>query len=104
MFLILNPRDALFGGRTNAFKLYHKCEAGEKIKYYDFTSLYPFVQKYCRYPVGHPIIITENFGNVLDYFGIIKCKILPPKRLYIPVCQQELMASWFSHYAQPAQN
>ena len=36
----INPRDALFGGRTNAFKLYHKCKSDEKIKYCDFTSLY----------------------------------------------------------------
>ena len=28
----LQPRDAFFGGRTNAAKLFHKCENGEKIK------------------------------------------------------------------------
>lgn len=33
----LNPRDSLFGGRTNAFKLYHKCSENEKIKYIDYT-------------------------------------------------------------------
>jgi len=33
----LKPRDALFGGRTNAAKLYHKCAVDEKIKYYDVT-------------------------------------------------------------------
>ncbi len=27
----LKPRDALFGDRTNAAKLYHKCGDGEKI-------------------------------------------------------------------------
>ena len=74
----INPRDALFGGRTNAFKLYYKCKNGEKIKYCDFTSLYPYVQKYCSYPLGHPFIITENFGNIFDYYGLIKCKIVPP--------------------------
>lgn len=35
----LNPRDAFFGGRTNALKLYHEGPA----KYVDFTSLYPWV-------------------------------------------------------------
>ena len=29
----LEPRDAFFGGRTNAAKLYHQCEGGEKIRY-----------------------------------------------------------------------
>ena len=81
----INPRDALFGGRTNAFKLYHKCRSDEKIKYCDFTSLYPYVQKYYSYPIGHPEIITENFSNTSDYFGLIKCKIIPPRNLYIPV-------------------
>ncbi|CAF1090527.1 unnamed protein product [Brachionus calyciflorus] len=76
----LNPGDALFGGRTNGIKLYYKCKQGEEIKYKDFTSLYPSVQKYCPYPVGHPNIVTENFGDVRKYFGLIKCKILPPKK------------------------
>lgn len=40
----LNPRDAFFGGRTNAVQLYYEGKA----KYIDFTSLYPWVNKYCR--------------------------------------------------------
>ena len=28
----LEPRDALYGGRTNASKLYHECEADEQIR------------------------------------------------------------------------
>lgn len=35
----LNPRNAFFGGRTNAVKLFHEGNA----KYVDFTSLYPWV-------------------------------------------------------------
>jgi hypothetical protein len=83
--LPLNPRDAFFGGRTNALKLYYRIKVGEKIRYIDFTSLYPFVQKYCRYPVGHPEIITKKFKDISSYFGFIKCKVIPPKQLYIPV-------------------
>lgn len=40
----LNPRDAFFGGRTNAIKLYHEGPA----KYIDFTSLYPWCNKYAQ--------------------------------------------------------
>lgn len=40
----LNPRDAFYGGRTNAIKL----QSEGKIKYVDFTSLYPWTNKYCR--------------------------------------------------------
>ncbi|CAF0964145.1 unnamed protein product [Brachionus calyciflorus] len=47
----------------------------------DFTSLYPAVQKYCRYPN----IVTENLGNIRNYFGIITCKVLPPIKLFFPV-------------------
>jgi G:T-mismatch repair DNA endonuclease (very short patch repair protein) len=32
------PRDAYFGGRTNAVKLYYKCRGAEKIHYMDITS------------------------------------------------------------------
>jgi len=66
-------------------KLYHKCTGNEKIGYVDITSLYPCVQKYCNYPIGHPELHTENFGDVNKYFGIIKCKVLPPRELYFPV-------------------
>ena len=81
----LNPRDSFFGGRTNASKLHYKVKGEEKIKYVDFTSLYPWTNKYCRYPVGHPEIITQDFGNIKEYFGIAKVKILPPRGLYHPV-------------------
>ena len=33
----LTPRDALFGGKTNAIKLHHKCTPDEKIKYMDLS-------------------------------------------------------------------
>lgn len=81
----LNPRHALFGGRTNALRLHYRVQNDEKINYVDFTSLYPYVQKYCEFPVGHPTIIHENFNDISNYFGIIKCKIIPPRGLYIPV-------------------
>ena len=62
-------RKALYGGRTNALKLYHNCENGEKIRYIDVTSLYPYVQKYGIFPKGHPRIITDVFDyNFNAYF------------------------------------
>ena len=81
----LLPRDALYGGRTNAFKLHHACDEDTRIHYFDFTSVYPYVQKIGKYPVGHPSVLTENFNYSTYYFGLIKCIILPPKKLYIPV-------------------
>ena len=81
----LEPRDTFFGGRTNAVKLYHKVGPGEKIKYVDFTSLYPTVNKYDEYPIGHPEVILENFRGIAEYFGLAKVKVLPPRSLYHPV-------------------
>ena len=79
--LPLNPRDALSGGRTETISLYHE----GVIDYIDFTSLYPYVQKYGKFPIGHPEIITENFQDLNNYFGLIYCKVLPPRQLYLPV-------------------
>ena len=61
----LEPRDAFFGGRTNAVRLHHHSEDGETIHYQDVTSLYPWVNKYSCYPIGHPSIITE-FDDAQD--------------------------------------
>lgn len=84
----LNPRDAFFGGRTGVCKLYHEVSRGEKILYYDVTSLYPFINKYSKYPIGVPrVLIGKSLEgrSVFDINGIIKCVVLPPKRLYHPV-------------------
>ena len=69
----LEPRLALFGGRTNAARLFHHVEEGEKVQYVDYCSLYPWCNKYGRYPLGHPKIITENFAPIDQYFGLVKC-------------------------------
>nr|XP_055068853.1 uncharacterized protein LOC129450248 [Misgurnus anguillicaudatus] len=81
----LKPRDALFGGRTNAYKLYHKAAEGEKIRYVDFTSLYPFCQAKKCYPIGHPQIILKDFEPLENYYGLIKASVLPPRKLLHPV-------------------
>lgn len=72
-------------GRTNGCTLYKRASRGTKIKYVDFTSLYPFVNKMARYPIGHPEIITREFDDITTYFGLAKVKILPPRRLFHPV-------------------
>ena len=81
----LDIRQSFHGGRVNAIKLHHKARTGERISYFDVTSLYPFCQKYARYAIGHPMIITENFKPLNEYFGIIKVTVDPPSDLYHPV-------------------
>ena len=78
----LDPRDAFFGGRTAPFKLLHKVQPGEEIHYVDFTSLYPWVNKYGEYPVGHPeIVMAPTLEAFNTYFGIAMVDVLPPRQL-----------------------
>ena len=81
----IQPRDAFFGGRTEAYTMYKETSETEKINYYDVTSLYPFINKTGKVPLGHPEIITEHFQDVNGYEGLIKCKVVPPKGLYHPI-------------------
>jgi hypothetical protein len=78
----LNPRDAFYAGRTNPRKL----KAQNKIlKYIDVCSLYPTVQYFDYYPVGHPEKIYKPEKYDESWYGLNKCKILPPRKLYHPV-------------------
>ena len=102
----LQPRDAFYGGRTNAAKLLHECRDDEEIRYaLEYTAhrrtplLYTnatfftgtsILQAYTRGVInqqrrGHPEIITENFADISTYFGLIKCTVLPPRGLLHPV-------------------
>lgn len=101
----LQIRDAFFGGHTEPTKLYYKCRGTERIRYFDYTSLYPTIQFGCHrgitsetykdivetpFPIGHPIRIEiTDTTDVRDYFGFIKCKIQPPPDLYHPVLAEK---------------
>ena len=82
----LVPREAFFGGRTGAVSLYHEVDSGEEIHYMDVTSLYPWVNKTCENPLGHPEIKTQvSVEQFSQYFGLAKVDILPPPGLFHPV-------------------
>ena len=80
----LNPRDAFFGGRTNAIQLFYEAKDNEHIGYVDFTSLYPWVCKYGLFPLGHPDVY---YGDSIPskVTGLVRVKILPPRDLFHPV-------------------
>ena len=69
------------------FKLYKEVlsDHAGSLRYYDYTSLYPYVLKYGKYGLGHPIIITRNFKSLDNYFGVVKCKVLWPRGIYMPM-------------------
>ncbi|XP_055354335.1 uncharacterized protein LOC129599985 [Paramacrobiotus metropolitanus] len=81
----LQPKEAFKGGRTNANKLLYECGPNEKIHHFDIVSLYPYVNKNCVYPIGHPKLITADFKDVSEYFGFVKCTVLAPGHCLFPV-------------------
>src|SRR6267154_4938227 len=87
----ISERGFFYGGRVNAIQFYLKRTENTEIKYKDVCSLYPFVNKYRSYPKGHPSIIRSKFDYSMGkYFGIMKCKILPPKKLFHPVLPSKI--------------
>ncbi|KAK3926345.1 putative DNA polymerase [Frankliniella fusca] len=86
----LGLRDALAGGRTSALKWYYKADLakGEKIKMVDVVSEYPNANLRGEYPYGHPAIYLEGDPDMPPpdtWKGVIKCTVLPPRDLYLPV-------------------
>ena len=86
----LNPRDAFYGGRTNATKLQYTFKENECGRYVDFCSLNPTVQYYQKYPVGHSTKILNPEKYDKSWYGLIKCKVVPPRKLYHPVLPQRI--------------
>jgi G:T-mismatch repair DNA endonuclease (very short patch repair protein) len=78
----LNPRDALYGGRTETTKLLY---TKGKLRYIDVNSMYPAVMFYERYPTGHQRMIKSPKEYDKSWFGLIKSKVIPPRGLYHPV-------------------
>jgi len=53
----LNTRDALYGVRNEATRFHYKIREVEwAVQYLDVMSLYHYVCKYFKYPLGHPVI------------------------------------------------
>ena len=89
---LLEPSDCLYGGRCEGIRRYLKATPEEEIHYEDITSLYPFICSKREFPVGEYIIIrpaaegiTVDPNMLKTFFGIIRCTILPPTTLLIPV-------------------
>lgn len=84
-------KPALAGGRTGPTKLLEQVSGPEeRILYADFTSLYPYVNKYGQYPVGHPDIHWTEFDlptepPSLEILGIWEVDVRCPPDLYHPV-------------------
>jgi hypothetical protein len=96
----LNNRDALYGGRTEAMSL-HKIEEGqEKIEYCDVLSLYPYICKYEKFHVRHPVIYAgdecRDIDAMLKKEGLIECCVMPPKSYSNRSCHTDLIRNYCS--------
>ena len=72
----IQPRNALQGGRCNAFRLHYKAAENKRIRYYDIVSLYPYCCICKPYYVGTPEIVKHSFPeNCLSTWnGLVKCE------------------------------
>ena len=83
--LYCDPRLSYHGGRTNNLMFTWTAGPDERLRYLDFTSLYPYVLATNPFPGGHPTVYRQYFPPIDKVFGFISCKVLPPKNLYLPV-------------------
>ena len=74
----------------NATKLLYIFKENECGRYVDFCSLHPTVQDYRKYPIGHPTKILNPEKYDKSWYGLTKCKVVPPKGLYHPVLPQRI--------------
>jgi hypothetical protein len=64
---LLNTRDALYGGRTEAMSLHKKVQEGEKtLQYCEVMSIYPYICKYGKFLIGHPAIHVGDVCQDID--------------------------------------
>lgn len=101
----VNIRESFCGGHTEPYGLYKKCNEEEKIRYVDYTSLYPSVQfgklhgltpetydtiQELHFPCGHPVEVKGVRQEDLHlYFGFVKCDIECPEDLMIPILPEK---------------
>ena len=79
-------RQSYTGGSTDMF--IPKPPIGSKIYSYDVNSLYPFVMKEYKYPIGNPTYFEGNlFKFNPELFGFFYCKVTTPEYLDHPILQ-----------------
>ena len=70
-------------------RLHYKVRENEAVQYVDVMSLYPYICKYLKFPIGHPRIhvgdACKDVEACLRMDGLIMCTIVPLQKLYHPV-------------------
>lgn len=95
-----NPRDAFYGGRTEVVRHYVNLDeeegTGREIRYVDVCSLYPWVNRTCEYPVGHPIELSD-VNSLEGLFGLADVTVRAPRGLTLPVLPDRVRGKLIFH-------
>ena len=69
-------------------------------RHVDVISLYPYICKYGKFPLGHTNVYVnaDRPPNCVDRVGIIKCKVLPPRKLSSSSSVQKQLKLMFPLY------
>lgn len=73
-----------FGGQTELFSVYEKINLPCKGLAYDLIFLYLSIIVFGEFPEGHPEIVLHSFTEASTYFGVMRCRVLPPDNLFFP--------------------
>jgi len=73
-------RKSYKGGTVDVFKPYMK-----NGYHYDINSLYPYVMKEFKYPVGKGVFINSSEINLDTFFGFIEVEVYCPTSIKIPL-------------------
>lgn len=91
-------RRGFFGGRTCVMQAHVVAGPGESIRYVDVTSLYPWVNTFCEYPLGDykremykvPVTDPDDILLTIDFtFGFLEVDITCPRDLLIPLLPEK---------------
>jgi DNA polymerase elongation subunit (family B) len=107
----LKIRDALRGGRCEAFRLLYdqRKQPRQRLLYIDKNSLYPYVAIRFKFPIGKPLVLVgeelkqklkldKQEGFTVDGVpcqGLLQATVDPPESLFLPalpvMCDNKLM-------------
>lgn len=89
-----------YGGRTEVVRHYVNLDeeegTGQEIPYVDVCSLYPWVNRTCEYPVGHPIELSD-VNSLEGLFGLADVTVRAPRGLTLPVLPDRVRGKLIFH-------
>ena len=70
-------------------------DPSERMEYLDVKPLHSCVNQSKFYQIGHPVIIQDKFQDLHNYFGLVRCKVLAPSKVYHSVLPVQFKGELF---------